>query len=328
MNSYHELRFSFRLLEGRIIDSVDNDSLIQHEDINIKLIKTDGDDRRYSVVVWPFISEEIAESFIPSIYTTLRWLTVKYDLHIDFVLEKGARSYCINIISPPDSNNSASLTGKPAIVSTFAPKDPFICGVGVEPVLRSISEILNFNCASTVFEDPKLTTALDLYNTHIQEPSLKSKFLILNMCIEALLSKSWKSEYIQRQLDKYVKDVMKKADAVKGHNEKKHEELRQLSTGLNSLKHSSISQRLKKLILEAMADDPEVNDKIKLMRKLYKNRSDLVHKGVLPEDELVKSISELKEIVVQVLKYKIIASSITADHPVVAEPPVERKVSQ
>lgn len=151
--------------------------------------------------------------------------------------------------------------------------------------------------------DERLQTALDLYAAYWYEQTLNAKFLTLMLALECLMTPTPRHHLVRQMLDAWKPDVEARRDTYPSGSD----EYLALNSLLNELifkSSDSLGLQLRALVKSSLAavNDSRADVLSERARKVYGQRSKLVHNGSLPPRELEQITQEAKEIVEAVLE--------------------------
>lgn len=122
--------------------------------------------------------------------------------------------------------------------------------------------------------DARLDLAFELYNSHLFETSIRSRFLQLVSAIECLATPQRESSIVIEQIDHLIEMTEQRISCLSG---TPSDELEGLVQRLGNLKRESIARACRHLIHSALDDDAADS-----FSKLYGIRSKLSHQGDIP----------------------------------------------
>lgn len=320
----YTLLFPFQLKSGESLTDLISDKQIGNLSFSI-----DRQSQKYILKVQGFKSEEEAKDYVNQIWAVFAWLLVNTDDGLPFnaCLDFGHAYY------PADPKKAAenlawSFGGKVEkgeVVNIFADGDFPIVYRTNSKIKRLFSGEISFKRTrnveslvsvfeqfadtdiSNIVKQSKLKIALELYNAYFYEFSDNAKFLILIMVLETLKPKEYKHQIVIKLLDKWKKEVDFEIEKVEKQT-LKHYALTDLEKDVMFKREASLRSQVRALVRETFAREgnEKVNESVKIVNKLYDKRSRLVHDGELPPHELRTAIEQARNIVISVLKAKLI----------------------
>ncbi len=168
-----------------------------------------------------------------------------------------------------------------------------------------------------VLNDPKLKTALEIFNSHFRETSIKAKFLMLIIVLESLSEDVPKRPIIQEVFDSVEQIISERLGKIDPQSED-YRDLRELQQQMVFKRYKSIRQNISSLISNTLSqvNDPEAKSLGESFKLLYDARSALVHDGTAGSN-LLELYDKAILIVNKVLKAKF---TLTAGMPIPPKP--------
>lgn len=317
----YTLRVPFSLADGREISITGKNFNKQTGELEINIQKQGTNE--YICKIDSFNTEFSAKEYLKRFWVGLAWVMLNYDLAFSVSLDfdkviyaedpkVAAESLNKNFGLKIEHVNGLISEGHPAvypsdkIIRVLGASGNFLSIVPIEKVYPTLMKGINEFNFSDVFENSKLKTALDLYNAYFYEYSLKAKFLTLIMALEVLTSSTPKSQIALDFLKKWKGEIDYEKSKL-DENDKDFEAFEALERELIFRKENSLRSRMRELVYESLKDanDPNAESYAKMAVKLYDNRSELVHKGTLPNNVINAALSESKKLTGLILKIKL-----------------------
>ncbi len=307
----YTLSFPFELAPGQQLSGLDKPIEREFESLSLTIARQGGG---YLLRAEGFTSEQEAQAFADRFRTALTWLLLKngmaFNANLDFhkvafgTAKDFDKSLGVNIDGLADGNRPYVYPSNKHIGALLWGRVDGIVGRNVENIFFAMKELFTDNTSKIVLE-PKLKTALELYNTYYYQNSENAKFLTLIMALETLTTNPDKHKVALDLLEQWKQQV-KKQKAEYEQNSDESEALEALEGELLFRKKASLGSQLRTLVRETLesAGNPNAAEYVKQVNKLYKQRGQLVHEGSLPSDELRFAVERAKEIVESVLKAK------------------------
>lgn len=317
----YTLRFPFSL-------PVDHEIAVTEHTIELDaftlFLKKQG--RFYVLIINGFPTEDAANCYIKNIWAGLMWLLLHRDLSPDAILKPQEVTYAedpykaaqnltqgfgLNIDGPVDGLIDGS---KPAVYPTDKVLRTITGGIptvtqtsSADDVLNLLSEGVAFPGSSKVIEDAKLNVAFDLYGSYFTERSANARFLTLVMALEALAIGTKRTQLVLGLLEKWKVEAVELKNTLLPESEDAVS-LEGVIQQLLFRKEDSIRRQIRELVSTTLRANGDV-DATEVARnavRIYDLRSSLVHDGKLEAKVLSKAISDVKDIVVRVLRAKFV----------------------
>lgn len=329
----YTLQIYLEIIEGHKINISEEVERLEIENLIIK-IKDTGNN--LLLMVDGITSEDHAKNIFNQLRTAIHLLSIKLNIGIKFentfrVLDKFpdpkkaaqniAKSFGVQdeedkevdyIID--EHENSLFLTESKKMHLKMGNASLTI-GVPVKSILYELKEGINLHINADSL-DSKLKIAVNIYNSHFFENTLKSKYITLVMALECLSPRS-KKHKIASKIFKTVTWALFKFKLLYKINGEKEMAIQSLIDDLKYKEELSITNQLKIMVKTALeknrVNSSEIDQKLKFVSKVYDLRSRLVHDGIInkkkPLDlkEIENTIIPLRELVALVLKSKIIS---------------------
>ncbi len=317
----YTLRFPFLLTNNTSINNLESPITRENGGLTITL---EFNKPYYILLVKGFKSELEAKAYKKNLKIGLNWATLNCnfgfedELEFDkvyfppdpykvadvwrtqFEIDKGERIDCIINGNLPSVYPSQSVIGilTGGMVSVIIGKNP-------NSILDSLLEgvAISFSIKDI---DIKLKIAIDIYNGHFFEQSNQAKFLSLVMVLESIAPHNHKHQIAQNFIDYWIDDLNLRIAELKEDSEEYHS-LESLRKEISFRREASIRSQIRTLVLETLNENNNhaAVEYAKKTIKLYDTRSILIHDGIIDSKTLEEALSDAREIVLLVLKYKL-----------------------
>lgn len=318
----YTLKFPFRLAPGREVG--EDEAFTTLGDLQLSL-STNG---QYCVLtVEGFPSEQEARDYLSRVWAGLMWLLLNRELSTTSTLEaqpvvyaedpiKAAenltKSFGLTIDGPvdglidgsrpavyPTNKQLRTITGGNVSLKIIAPR---------ASVLAALAEGASFPCSDRMIREDKLGVAFELYSAYFTESSSNARFLTLIMALEALATGAGRPPLVVKLLEDWKEQV----DRIMSEGQLSRDEatsLESLARELLFRREDSVRRQIFNLVLSTFqgAKDAEAEKLARTAKKLYDLRSELVHKGNIPENILASAVSDAKVLVQRLLRVRYLS---------------------
>lgn len=277
------------------------------------------------VKIRPFSTEQDAQAFMPRLWSALAWMAV--ELRTGFIAEMTADS----VTYAEDPEKAAENLSRSFNLPNIGPVHGLVDGnrpsaIPIDKAIRTIkfgefrgtvtwsadkyitgfTRALNQVKDGRLYDDEKLRLVIGLLSDHQREIFLRSKFLTCMIALEALAKPLKKHEVAQQILD----ELNEKAIALISGYDKDSEEYHALESLQRELLHrrvASLRSSIRQLVLEGLKDFPEdeLKARCKEVINAYDLRGELVHKGIISEDDLSQAHNSAYNTLIDLLKRRI-----------------------
>lgn len=318
---YYTLYIPFSIVDKREITITGKHFSTQSGKLEIDLQKHSTN--KYICRIKGFESEFAAKNYFKRFWVGLAWVMLNHDLAFSIALDfdkvvyaedpkLAAESLNKNFALKIEKVDGLISEGRPAvypsdkIIKVFGTSANFLMLTPIEKFHSTLMKGINEFNSLGVFDNSKLRTALDLYNSYFYEYSLKAKFLTLIMALEVLTSSTPKSQNALHFLEKWKAEIGSEKSKL-NENGEDFESLEALEKELLFRKKNSLRSRMRELVYESLKEinDPNAEICARKAVNLYDTRSELVHEGTLPNKVLKDALSESKKLTKLILKIKI-----------------------
>ena len=305
------MHIPFSLVDRREIIITGKNFNKQSSELKID-IKKQGTNE-YICKIKGFTSEFAAKKYLKRFWVGLAWVMLNHDLAFSISLDFDKVAYTEDSKLAAESlNKNFALKiekvdgfineGCPAvypsdkIIKVLGASADFAILTPIEKVYPTLMKGTNEFNFSDIFDNSKLRTALDLYNSYFYEYSLKAKFLTLIMALEVLTNSTSKSKRVLHVIEKWKGEIEHEKSKLDKNN-KDFEAFEALERELLFRQENSLRSRIRELVYESLNDtnNPDAEKYARKAVKLYDQRSQLVHEGTLPNKILKDALSESKK---------------------------------
>ncbi len=317
----YTLRFPFKLAPGYQLDGLEKPFETKVADLSWRF-EVEPKSGSYMLNVTGLNSEYACHSFLSQLWSGFNWLLLKrgvaveatlafdkvtYASNPDIAARNLERNFALPYTGPIDGLVNASLP-------SFYPSEKNIrfCSVGspsvvvgtpVKDVFAFIKDGIDIRGNTPSADDTKLQLALDLFSAYWYEYSNKAKLLTLILALESLMDPPLRHEVVVQLLEKWKREVEDRKNEFPPDSDESYA-LESLERELLFKKEGSLRRQVRSLVLKSLEflghDKPQ--EMAEKAVWVYDRRSELVHKGFLPEPLLSKSTSTAKSIVELVLE--------------------------
>lgn len=315
----YTLQFPFEISPGREISGCDKDfdfTLLGYP----ATITMKG--KRYIIKLSSIQSKDLAAELTPRLWTGLAWLLVNLDIGfianidpLDVIAVKDPQQVGENIARTLGHSKSERINGwaRPESPSIFL-SDQNIWSVDlgetnviISPPIEMVSMCLDTGVSATnsaeITSDLRLRTALDLYSSSFYEYSGQARLLILTMVLETLTFPIRKPEIALTFIDKWNREI---EEVIKSTREgtKEHLGLVSLQRELCFRRDLSIRSQVRSMV-ESTLENSGHNDAKSVAQMaidVYDVRSELIHEGLLTDQELGEACMNARKVVKLVLE--------------------------
>jgi hypothetical protein len=264
-------------------------------------------------------SESQAKDYFDQIPTAMIWaqlhsnigIVMPTDLQEAIFPEVQNNSYNFFGVEIPFNGPTAFIEeSRPVIVPSGIPLSKIILGrpsisVGcnAKPFVDYILDAISMSLDKQFLNNEKNRLAFELYNAFYFVNSNNSQLMSLIMVLETLSIPEQKHPVVLTLIEKWKDEVDKLKEA---YNEKSEEyaALNSIRQELLFRKIKSIKSGVRSFVLNTLLSGkiPDAKDLTDKALNAYDKRSELVHKGSLPNDELEAAVNEVKQIVEMIFK--------------------------
>jgi len=286
-----------------------------------KLKKADS----YYLKIEGFREELVAIKFINNINAGLLWMTICNGLPSTTFTEPQKFKYSDDAEKAAKNLNKKMNTNYSRVDALVNWNMPVVykCGKQIvkiilhtptikapfpgEKVFDDIMKGISFQHSDKIVRNEKLKLAIELYAAYSTENSDNARFITLMMAFEALAESKKRPKYLQSLVRNCEKELNDLAEKNMDDNEK-DTEIKSFRGSLNHLKEDSLKTQLHDLVLSTLQynSDDDAKEKADMIKKIYDNRSELVHKGYIEPLVIKKEIRKTKKLLEQILRIKFL----------------------
>lgn len=278
----------------------------------------------YVIVVTPFEDEYAARECLKQIRTAMNWVLLTHSLPHEATYDvqpvalfddpkQAAKNFFGEAFRSADEDselNAVLDASRPAIypaVGTYGVLEgqagTVLTGIRGTDVGETLLEGLRFPLSRVASDVTRLSTAFDLYRAHFTEATGRGRFLTLIMVLEALASPRRRPRLaieLIEQFDGLLENANKDFDK----NSEESQIIFALRREIVFRKDDSIRNTIRRLVQDALNESYSSEDAHwgRDAVILYDLRSDLLHKGTLPEAKLNEALAKVKTLVDRVLR--------------------------
>ena len=282
-----------------------------------------GDDYKLKIEGFNELSD--AKDSVFRINAGLRWVTINKGLPLESFLETQEITYAENAIEAAKNLNKNFGTNysivdglmdgnRPAIykndkqikeIATHAPT--VISNFSGEELFSCFMEGMGFQNSDKIIHNDKLRVAIDLYAAYFTELSYNARFLTLVMVLEALTQPKKRPRFVQNLINQWEKQLNVSEAEFDG-DDYKINEIQSIRGTLKHMKEDSLSKQLQELVLSTLQanGDSDAENMAKLMKVIYKDRSELVHDGSIDYKRLKQSTTNARGLAERILRIKFL----------------------
>lgn len=320
----YTLRVPVRTLGTLPVTGLDDSKSIVHGGLQVTLI---ADPPYLTVSVEGFATEGEALAFLPQVERGLWALVIRWNIAFRANLEPRIATYTDDPVTA--GNNIAKTFGGtdgPPVDVLLDVSDVVVyrttarvkwlkmgdiegrVSTKAEKVLETLQQ--GISVPSPILMDARFQVAMDLFNSHFFETSIRSRFLTLVMILEVLAPNIDKHEVAQRLVKEFkdsIQIVLSNTDDADA-----KDALTSLDRELDFRRETSIRQRVRRLIRNAFTQLEE-GARIQLEKSVvsaYDARGTLTHTGYLSPAQLDVAHEEALAVVRRLLSMELGVSAV------------------